>query len=367
MRMADILQWRTTPAAGLYLHVTRRCPLSCGHCSMRSTMHLAETDPAPLRSLVESFTADDHPRFVCLTGGEPLLRPALVRSLSTTARRAGSYVVMATGGFFITKPAVPPAIDDALRAVDHVVLSMDAFHEPEVPRRASLGFLQRVLDRGQGASVQLVGTGPTDPYVIATIDDLRRAFGDDVAILVGTLVPVGRGADLGTVRLVEHDDPDPTAAIAAQGCPMLSWPVVTDDGSVVACCDQHVVDGADAPHLRIGAATQLTWSEIRSFVQDRPLSRAIRVFGPRYLAARNAPDLVQTGACSTCHSIGDRLEVGAAAEQLVASPTMSVIEDLVRRDAITRLPNAMPDLAHLAFAGTAGTAGIAVDAPRRRG
>ncbi|CAB4550268.1 MAG: radical SAM protein [Actinobacteria bacterium] len=360
MRMSDILQWRATPAAGLYLHVTRRCPLSCGHCSMRSTMHLAETDPAPLRSLVDSFTADDHPRFVCLTGGEPLLRPGLVRSLSSTAKRAGSYVVMATGGFFISKPTVPPAIDDALRTIDHVVLSMDAFHEPEVPRHLSIEFLRTVLDRGQGASVQLVGTGPADPYVVATIEDLRRAFGDQVAILVGTLVPVGRGADLGTVRLVERDD-DPSATVAAQGCPMLSWPVVTDDGSVVACCDQHVVDGAAAPHLRIGAAAQLTWPEIRAFVEQRPMSRAIRVFGPRYLAAKGAPELLQPGACSTCHAVGGHDGVDAAAAELVSSPTLSLIEGVVQRDAITRLPNGVPELAHLAFAGTA------VAAPRRRG
>jgi hypothetical protein len=366
MRMADILEWRTTPAAGLYLHVTRRCPLSCGHCSMRSTMHLAETDPAPLLRLVDSFTTDDHPRFVCLTGGEPLLRPGLIRSLGDTARQAGSYVVMATGGFFITKPDVPPAIDGALRSVDHVVLSMDAFHEPEVPRRRSIEFLHTVLARGQGASVQLVGTGASDPYVVATIDDLRRAFGDEVAILVGTLVPVGRGADLGTVRLVEpgdhdHRDHGAAATVAAQGCPMLSWPVVTDDGSVVACCDQHVVDGADVAHLRIGTAARLTWPEIRRFVTERPMSRAIRVFGPRYLAARSAPDLLQAGACTTCHSIGGHAGIEADAEHLVASPTLSMIEDLVRRDAVTHLPNGVPELAHLAFAGTA------VAAPRRRG
>lgn len=352
MRMADILRWRTTPAAGIYLHVTRRCPMSCGHCSMRSSLHLAESDAEPLRAIVDSFTPDDHPRFVCLTGGEPLLRPELVAALTKTAQRSGAKVVMATGGFFVTKPTVPPAIERALAGIDHVVLSMDAFHEPEVPRREAIRFLRSVLQRGQGASVQLVGSGPEDPYVRDTIDDLRANFDDEVAILVGKLVSVGRGADLGTVRLlppgpVESD----LTAIQPEGCPMLSWPVITDDGSVVACCDQFVVDGAAASHLRIGRAEHLTWPQIRDFVENRPMSRAIRVFGPRYLAARSDPTALHAGACTTCRGLGDRPEVLATAEKLVSTATMPSIEQLVRLHAIGNLPNGVPELAHLAFLG----------------
>jgi hypothetical protein len=319
---------------------------------MRSSLHLAESDADPLRAIVDSFTPQDHPRFVCLTGGEPLLRPELVAELTRTAQASGAKVVMATGGFFAAKPTVPPAIQRALDGIDHVVLSMDAFHEPEVPRHQAIKLLRGVLQRGQGASVQLVGTGPDDPYVLDTIDDLRTNFDDEVAILVGKLVPVGRGADLGTVRLLPRGPAEPDlTAIQAEGCPMLSWPVITDDGSVVACCDQFVVDGAAASHLRIGRADQLTWPQIREFVENRPLSRAIRVFGPRYLAARSDPTALQAGACTTCRGLGERPEVLATAEELVSTATMPAIEHHVRVHAIRNLPNGVPELAHLAFLG----------------
>ena len=58
MHLADILSLRQTNAAGLYLSLTRRCPLSCAHCSTRSTLASEEHDGEVFLRLVGQYTSN---------------------------------------------------------------------------------------------------------------------------------------------------------------------------------------------------------------------------------------------------------------------------------------------------------------------
>lgn len=57
MRLAEIIGLRPEPAVNVLVTLTRRCPLSCAHCSTGSGPDTDER-PAPgdLRRLVASFT-----------------------------------------------------------------------------------------------------------------------------------------------------------------------------------------------------------------------------------------------------------------------------------------------------------------------
>ncbi|KKD01931.1 radical SAM protein, partial [Streptomyces sp. WM6386] len=97
MELAELIGLRPVPCAGLLLTLTRRCPLSCAHCSTSSTMTGEEPDSGQLLRFVGSFTADDRPEVVMLTGGEPLLLPGPVHELATLIRAAGSRSVLLSG------------------------------------------------------------------------------------------------------------------------------------------------------------------------------------------------------------------------------------------------------------------------------
>lgn len=350
VHIADVLARRHVPAAGLFLSLTRRCPLSCAHCSTNSTIRSEEHAAAPFVRLVESFTPQSRPEFVFLTGGEALLRLSTVRRIARVARERGSRTVLITGLFFArTRGTVPARLAEVLRTVDHVVVSHDRFHAPEVPRAHALDVVAELLGLGVDTSFQLVADGPDDRYIAETVAGIRARFGDRVPALVAPLGAAGRGAALlDTVELIDTLQPGvrpggppppsgPPAPVAASApaaaapapCAMAAWPTVAYDGTVVACCSQDVVDGPAPEHLVLGHAARDPWSLIAERCAESPTLRAIRTYGPELLTDRFAPGCASGGYCTTCLRIGGRPEVLRGAEQLVREPVFLATEALV--------------------------------------
>jgi pyruvate-formate lyase-activating enzyme len=350
MHLMEILADRSVLGGGVFLSLTRRCPLSCDHCSTRSELTSEESDAEPYRRFVASFTPEDHPGTLVLTGGEPLLRPSLVRELANTARAAGTRVAIISGMFFARQPRLPPAIDEAIGAVDHLIASLDAFHDQEVPRAAVLRTLEHVRRRGIDVSVQLAGFGPDDPYLTAAIHDIRRTFDDEVPMLVAEVHPVGRAATwLPAPRPVHRE-------VAPNPCTMAAWPVVAFDGTVVACCNQRAIDGPTPEHLRLGHIGTDGWPAVRARHWTDPTLRGIRTFGPRYLDQRFSDRPARcSGECDTCLTLS-REPDRPALRELVAGPSFAVTEG-----AVTSLLGSIPlqgtvaGTAHLSALGWRGS------------
>ncbi|WP_435127947.1 radical SAM protein [Actinacidiphila sp. bgisy144] len=345
MELAELMTQRPLPGAGLLLTVTGRCPLHCAHCSTAATMASGEPDAARLRSFVGSFTAEEHPAVLMMTGGEPLLRPGLVTELAASARAAGTRTALLTGAFFVgpaaraERPgahAVPERIWRAVTSVDHFSVSMDAFHERETGRAPVLALLAQVLDAGVATSVHLVGSGPDDPYLADVTADIRHTFGTRVPMLVNSLRRVGRAASWAAADTAA---PDPERALP---CAMAAWPVVAADGAVLACCNQDVVDRRPAPaHLALGHIGANGWPEISARVRRSPVLRMIRTVGPanlrhRYGAADPAAHAAQAdpaaqpapvrGYCDGCRALADQPRVLAAAAAAGAGPAGALLD-----------------------------------------
>ncbi|HEU5421327.1 MAG TPA: radical SAM protein [Streptosporangiaceae bacterium] len=307
MHLAELLARRPVPAAAVFLAITRRCPLRCAHCSTMSEATSPQQPAALLQRFVESFSLADHPEFVLITGGEPLLRPRLVAALARAARCAGTRSYVLTGAFFARSGRTPAAITAALESADHVAVSIDRFHEAEVPRPQAFRVLHDLLAAGRDVSIQACGTGPGDPYLAALTDDVRREFGARVPMLVTAVLPVGRGRAwlpgppaLGAPAAAGGPGPIPPAA----PCDLAAWPVVGFDGTITACCNQDVLDTRPVPeHLRLGHIASQSWPEVRRRCVSSPVLRALRTRGPRQLAHRLAgPGQPPAGAtyCGTC-------------------------------------------------------------------
>jgi pyruvate-formate lyase-activating enzyme len=306
MHLGELVGLRPVPCAGLLLTLTQRCPLRCAHCSSASTMVGQEPDPAHLLRFVGSFGADDRPEVVLMTGGEPLLRPELVAELAETARRAGTRSALLTGAFFARETRPPARILRAVGAVDHFSVSIDVFHERQVPRHDVFRLLRLALDAGVAVSLHAVGSGSDDPYLAELTVHARRVFGDQVPMLVNTVRPVGRAAAWAAARpaLVDRQRVLP--------CSMAAWPVVAHDGTVVACCNQDTVDSRPVPeHLRLGHIGADDWGSVRGRALASPMLRMIRATGPTYLLARygEPPDQPPPGYCDACRRLGERPEV----------------------------------------------------------
>ncbi|MET8840961.1 radical SAM protein [Streptomyces rubiginosohelvolus] len=347
MELAELVARRPFPAAGLLLGLTRRCPLSCAHCSTGSGLFTRqEPDAGQLERFVGSFTAENRPDVVMLTGGEPLLLPALAERLSTLARNAGSRTALLSGMFFARSGAlpgsrggasrvrrvgafpgrrsgaIPPAILRAIRSVDHFSASLDVHHEREVPRADVFRALHLVREEGVAVSLHLTGTGASDPYLADLTRAVEKEFDGQLPCLVNEVRPFGRAASWARAA---RTGPDPAAA---SPCPMAAWPVVAFDGRVVACCNQDTVDRRPVPpHLDLGHIAEDDWATVRRRALESPVLRMLRTVGPTHLAARYGSGPRPGSYCDGCRALGGD-EAVAAGAQAVAGGAAGALLDM---------------------------------------
>lgn len=338
MRLAEIIELRPVPAAGLLATLTRRCPLSCAHCSTSSGPRGEDTPAEALRRFVGGFTPDDRPEVLMLTGGEPLLRPALVADLAALAAAAGTRTSVLSGMFFAADGRVPARILGALRHVDHFSASIDVFHEREVPRTAVFRAMHRIRESGIAVSFHVAGTTADDAYLADITGAIRTEFDDQAAVLVNHIRPVGRAAGWAAARTVplrrrEIENPlqgagdeHPLRSSATENppeappapCAMAAWPTVAFDGTVAACCNQRVVDARPVPeHLRLGHIAQDDWATIRRRCQESPVLRTIRTAG--------------VGSCTACRAMARRPDALEAAERSGSRPAAGAMDILGAR------------------------------------
>lgn len=276
--------------------------------------------------LCDTFTEQCHPQVIALTGGEPLLRPALVADIARRAHAHGTAVHLLTGMYFARGATVPPSIQRALAAVDHVSASIDEFHEREVPRHQVFGVLRDLIDAGTDVSLQIVGRDDDDPYVAQLVDEVRALFGEAVPMLVSGLHAEGRAR----VWLGEtaRPAPDPDLVTATpEPCGMAAWPVLCADGRVTACCNQAVVDGRGPPHLDLGHTATDTWADLSERCRRDPVLQAVRSLGPTCVASQvGVPSC--DGYCATCHRLADHPALPEAVATTYRPGLLTAMDDM---------------------------------------
>jgi hypothetical protein len=147
---------------------------------------------------------------------------------------------------------------------------------------------------------------------------------------VAKLGPVGRAKSWYQGSNGSSASHPAAADIMLDPCAMAAWPTVTFDGTVVACCNQTVVDGLPVPHLSLGHTTRDGWPAIRERFLSATLPRAIRLFGPLYLAEKyGSGKLSCDGYCATCYRLSEDPVIAERIEPIMASPGMRIVEEHV--------------------------------------
>ncbi len=272
---------------------------------------------------VDTFTAEDHPQALAISGGEAFLRPALVQQLAERAALVGVRTGALSGMFWAKSRRIPPPIKRAIDALDHFSCSLDVFHEREVDRHDVYRALDTLLSEGKDVSMHLVGLNADDPYLVERTEEIRERFEDRVPMLVNAVNAYGRAAEwLEDDAHVPTEEPNP--------CTLAAWPIVAFDGTVVACGNDDVVDGPAPAHLRLGHASTDGWPEIRERALGSGTLRAIRTFGPEYLVARHgSAKITCNGYCSTCRQFSDDPGFVERVEAYMDTPSAALIEEQV--------------------------------------
>ena len=348
MHLVEILALRPVPAAGIFLSLTRRCPLSCAHCSTNSHMDSEELDDHDIMRFVNTFTPKNRPSLILLTGGEPLLRPDLVNRICDKANAIGSKVSLISGMFFVRQKKIPIAIIETIKRLDHFTVSLDVFHEKQVSRHDIIIAVKRIRELGVEVSFQVVGLDEFDPYLSDVADNLEKEFNGEVPALFTSVAPNGRAREWLKSKSRDHFDhkqPEP--------CSMVAWPVVTFKGDVAACCNQDVVDGPTPDHLLLGNIKVSTWSEIKKLYLESRILRALRIFGPVYLANRlDSNERTCDGYCDSCRGLTDDQALSLSLKSIFERPTIGIVEDHVITAISEQMPMlGMPKYKDMAFKG----------------
>ncbi|MEA2231643.1 MAG: hypothetical protein QOD83_1459 [Solirubrobacteraceae bacterium] len=274
---------------------------------------------------VDSFTADDHPQVLAISGGEAFLRPALLQELAERAALVGCRTAALSGMFWAKDRRIPPPIKRAIDALDHFSCSLDVFHEREVRCADVYRALETLLSEGKDVSLHLVGMDADDPYLAERTEEIRTLFDDRVPMLVNGVNPHGRAAEW-----MQLEDLGAGGPVVPTPCALAAWPVVAFDGTVVACGNDDVVDGPAPAHLRLGHADVDGWPAIRARTLASSMLRAIRTFGPEHVADRQGSGTIRCdGYCSTCMQLPDDAQLGPRVDELMQRPTTELIEEHV--------------------------------------
>lgn len=263
---------------------------------------------------VDSFSIESHPQFVAMSGGEALLRPQLVEKLAIKSRKSGAKSSVLSGMFFARQGQTPKRIKAAIDAVDHFSISMDEFHEREVPRANTFKVISKLLDSGKHLSIHIAGRDELDTYPDELTTAVRQRFGDHIPMLVNTLSPFGRAKTFmlpSTVKAPATCNKKPDA----NPCTMAAWPVIGFDGIVAACGNDNLI-GNLPNHLRLGDIRFDSWDDIKARCTTQSIPMALRTYGPEYLQTRFGASSTRcdTGYCNTCIRLEHTRDIQAAVE-----------------------------------------------------
>lgn len=144
------------PGRIVHVHPTRLCNLACAHCYSESDPgQRAAIDPGPLCDALTLLQAEGY-RQISLSGGEPLVYPALGEVVQH-ARSLGLRVTMITNGLLATERADPliALMDGVAISFDGLAPTHDALRgRPDAFARAAAA-LQRLAARGVPVSAAL--------------------------------------------------------------------------------------------------------------------------------------------------------------------------------------------------------------------
>ena len=286
-------------------------------------MSREEVAESVLRRFVDTFTADDHPEVIALSGGEAMLRPRLVFDLATRARSVGCVTTALSGLFFANGNRIPRDIYRAIAALDHFSVSIDAFHEREVCRERVMTVIATLLADGIDLSVHTVAVAESDGYVDDLVEDLTQRFGQKIPVLVNSLGFFGRAR-----HWMERDAITGTATADPEPCAMAAWPVIGFDGTIVACANDDALD-ALPDHLVLGHAKTDSWSTIRQRTLESSMMRAIRTVGPLSIA-QGAGRTGCDGYCDTCVSLSKDSASQIYVESEMKKPILAIMEHQAR-------------------------------------
>lgn len=263
---------RNDGTLSIALMLTRRCNMTCAHCSVESSPHI-KTQPSDDELVQVVRDAAQSGAFaVQLTGGEPMLREALVMRLLDECRTLGMGATLTTNAFWGKSPEAAArkikALSDA--GVGRLTISYDRFHAEFQGPEPAVNIIRAAEELDLPLTISLNLTRTVDDDLTALVAPFEKFA--RLQMRFYDVQPVGRARDMeGTLR-------QETGGF----CTACRVPTVTDDGRVTACNGPSYFSAPNSP-LIVGSLGENTFAELVEKHRSDPILDTIRTFGPSRL------------------------------------------------------------------------------------
>jgi len=317
--------------------VTRRCNMTCAHCSVESGPRIKSQPSGDEMTEMVREAAGAGVRAVILTGGEPMLRQDMVLRLLSVAKKCGIAASVTTNGFWgHSLPNARTALSALRKAgLTFFTLSYDRYHAKFQGPDHARNITRAAEELGIPMNVTITRV-VDDSELGELIEPFRNSMHPRLRFY--DVQPVGRATDFPSESLRGEIEG------ACQGAAI---PAITDDGRLTACNGPSYFQRATSP-LNVGSLDDSSLTDLLHKHRDDPILDTIRTFGP----ARLKKELSQisgfeqfawksaySGICDLClHINSDVAAVSALRERLsrpefVAerSSTKLVIEGVRKR------------------------------------
>jgi MoaA/NifB/PqqE/SkfB family radical SAM enzyme len=301
----------------LVLMVTRRCNMTCAHCSVESAPGIpGEPSEAELFSAIRTARTNSM-KSIQFTGGEPMLRMRLVLRLMREAKRLGMVSAMTTNGFWGRTPSGALRLMHAMQkaGLGALTISYDRYHAEFQGHEPALNIARAAEELRVLVNINMTRTADDQDLgkLAAPFEGLKCA-----RLRFYDVQPVGRARDF----------PASVLRGSTEGfCSACERPTLTDDGRVTACNGPSYFQKPGSP-LIVGSLHETPLGELLHRHSDDPILETIRTHGPSRLREelRAVPGFENffresySGLCELClHINSDAKAVAALRSRIDAS------------------------------------------------
>jgi hypothetical protein len=304
-RSANMAHITNRPDRSFVFSITDRCNIRCDFCC-HPYLDSALKEEDCIRMVEEACALPFDE--ICVTGGEPYIRRALVYKLASICKSRGRLFGSITNGFWAKDRA--KAFRLAEEMVDHGVARVTFSWDPSHGEFIAPQTVQNGIDACMHAGMRVCLTGSFKQK-----DDCHENYGIDVSaykeyanfsVVDSYVAPAGRGKALEHVYRTAVS-PKQAASLRCPGYLIQELVVYARDGLTQPCCSVHA--GYDMPQLRIGDWRTQSVAELLTSQQGDSYYRIIVDGGFALLykiIEERAPDIYsrlpapQT-ALSSCH------------------------------------------------------------------
>ena len=318
--------------AHLAIMLTRRCNMSCAHCSVESSPHI-KGEPTETELLDNLRAAHKSGvRSVLLTGGEPMLREEIVVEMLECARQLGMASALTSNGFWGKTPLRAERTIARLKAagLGLLTISYDRYHADFMGPEPAVNIARAAAGARLSFNVSITRTADEADLeaIVAPFSQVPRAN-----LRFYDVQPVGRARDF---------DIETLRGETSGFCNACNAPALADDGRLLACNGPSYFSDVASP-LIVGALETDSMETLLRRHREDSILEAIRTRGPEYLLA----ELTQTpgfeswarpaygGMCDLCLHLNSDPDATAALRARL-SEGRAVAEMAARRQSSRR-------------------------------